>query len=188
MSVDTKNRTGRPIQIRGQFLNCRHYSSTDPTKRTFHCAKTDSQRATCEGCRTCPKCDSILFTYKLAQSRGRDCVHVEHDKSCVICGAYIEESLCVPLTRIDEHKNNDACQVHGCKHGAYEGFQHSEEVDGQEVSFRICETHRRRIKTWRLHPSKGEDQMPIIIEHGQLVDNPKYTKKQGKDRKESPEA
>jgi hypothetical protein len=186
MSVDSKNRTGRPVQIRGQFINCRHHSSTDPTKRTFHCAKYKTQKTNCEGCHTCPKCDSILFTFRLVQSRGRDCIHAEHDKSCVICGAYIEENLRLPLIRITEHKPEDACQVHGCKHTAYEGHQHLEEVDGHQVSFRICESHRRRIKTWRLHPNKGEDQRPIIFEHGQLVDNPEYTKKQGKHRKDQP--
>jgi len=183
MSEHSKNRTGRPIQIGGHFINCRHHRTTNETKRTFHCGKYGNVKTSCEGCPTCPKCDSILFTYRLVQSRGRDCIHMEHDKICIICGAFIEECLQLPPTRIAEHKAEDACQVHGCKNTAYEGHQHLEEVDGQQASFRICEPHRRRFKTWRLHPNKGEDQKPIIIEHGQLVDNPEYRKKQSRTRR-----
>lgn len=177
MSEQPENRTGRPIEVRGHFVNCRYYSAITGTRHTFLCGKNNSQKTGCEGCRTCPKCGGILFTYRLVQSRGRDSTYAEHDKSCIICGAFIEESLRLPRMRIAERKAKDACQVHDCKNIAYEGHQHLEEVDGRETSFRICEAHRRRIKTWHLHPSKGEDQKPIILEHGQLVDNPEYRKK-----------
>ena len=180
MSEQTKNRTGRPIQIGGHFTHCRHYRSSDCTRRTFHCGKYDAVKTSCEGCPTCPKCDSILTTYRLVQSRGRDCIHAEHDKSCIICGAFIEESLQLPLMRIAEHKAEGACQVHGCRHTAYEGHQHIEEVDGHQVSFLICESHRRRIKTWRLHPNKGEAQKPILLKDGQLEDNPAYRNKRSR--------
>ena len=177
MSVATKNRTGRPFQFKGQFIDCRHYSSKDPTRRLFYCDKYQTEKTTCEGCPTCPKCDSILFTYRMVLSQGRDAVHADHAKSCIICGAYIEEHLRFTLAKVREQKRKDACEVHGCKNTAYEAHQHSEEVDGRQASFQICESHRRRVKTWRLHPSKGEIQKPLVIEDGQLVDNPMYAPK-----------
>ena len=183
MSEQTKNRTGRPIQVGGHFINCRHYSSSDCTRRTFCCRRTGTIKTSCEGCRTCPKCDGILFTYRLVQSHGRDRIHAEHAKSCLICGVFIEESLQLLRIRIAENKVKDACQVYGCKNTAYEGHTLLEEVDGHQASFRICESHRRRLKTWRYHPNKGKDQKPIIIEAGQLVDNPEYSRKQSRSRR-----
>jgi hypothetical protein len=168
MSVDNKNRTGRPILILGQFINCRHHSSAGSDNKSFRCAKHMRALKTCDACFTCPKCGSPLYDYHVHEHRG---------KSCAICGAYIEyQGGQPPKQRADEGKGEHVCQVQGCKHTAYEKHQYLEEIDGRTISFLICETHRRRVKTWKQAAGKDETQRPIIFRDYQLQDNPKYRK------------
>lgn len=172
-------RLWRMTNVRGHFINCRHYRKTG--ERSFICGKYGRRRS-CEGCFTCPNCGGLMFTYNLSRSRTgrtdadgikRVCITITHTKSCALCGAYIEENM-IGFARQHGTKSENKCQVMGCPNTAYDGHTHEE--DGQ--LHLICEHHRNKIKAWKQHPTKGEDQRPLIILGGKLVDNPEYVIKQ----------
>lgn len=171
------SRMERMRQDRGHYTKCRHYVKTG--ERTLNCRR-HGQRRTCEGCLVCPNCGGMMATYRMTKDYHRTQIFITHAKSCVICGAYIEENYVVAIPKQQSTKAAEACQVHGCRHTAYEGYTHTEESAGRSLVFRICVTHVRRMKTWRLHPGKGEEHKPLLLEAGKLIDNPRYAVKQRK--------
>lgn len=173
MSPHDAARIKRLTQDRGHFTNCRHYRKLKD--RQFECSKRGRIRD-CTGCFTCPNCNGLMFTDKLQRDRRSDRIYITHTKSCAICGAYIEQQYVtfIPRSRQEHVEDKTKCEVHDCKNTAYEGYKHY--VDGHE--FRICITHHNRIRSWKQHPTKGDEQKPMIMENGRLVDNPNYTIKQ----------
>lgn len=167
------SRIKRMTVDRGHFIHCSHYKKTGTT--TFYCNKQKKTKRNCEGCFTCPNCGGLMYTDRLKKERNRNSIYVTHTKTCHLCGAYIEEHM-VGFVARQEQKRENSCQVQGCMNTAYEGHIHE---DGNKT-FQICEKHRNRMKSWRQHPTKGEDQKPLIMQLGVLIDNPRYTIKQGK--------
>jgi hypothetical protein len=43
----------------------------------------------------------------------------------------------------------------------------------------VCETHFRQYRTWKNHPDKTEEQRPVIILLGKVIENPRYHKRRG---------
>lgn len=116
-----------------------------------------------------------MFTYQLRKDRRTSCMFITHTKSCALCGAYIEEHYIGFSEQQKENKIGE-CEVDGCTNTAYEGHEFS---DGTNV-YKICLSHRSRMRTWKQHPAKGESQIPLIVINGRLFDNPDYAIKQGK--------
>ena len=125
-----------------------------------------------------------MFTYKrhgtlssliTGDGRRTKAYFISHAKSCAICGAYIDEELVSVSTHKEPEQKADCCQVDGCTNTAYEGYTY--EIDGRE--FLICETHKNRIRTWKHHPHKGPENVPIRMCGSKLIDNPAYTRKKG---------
>ena len=175
-------RLKRLANERGRFINCRHYRK-QPEGLLFDCLKYGLNRKNCNGCNVCPNCDGRLTQYKTNRHNGKDSDYICIQKSCVNCGSFVEEEYSVASRKSkpeakQRNEQYQKCQVSGCPNTAYEGHIHVEEVDGVGVKFVICETHRRRHKTWRLHPSKGLQHKPLLVVLGMLVDNPDYSKKQ----------
>lgn len=173
-SEHDKARIKRLTVERGRYINCRHFRKRPD--HLFDCIKNGNSRKDCNNCNTCPNCEGQLAFYRRRVEKGqdRDCIYIA--KSCVMCGAYVEEEYVRYKTRDKTPRVTDSrkCQVSGCPNTAYEGHVHKEFIGDRECEFVICEGHRRRIKTWRLHPDKGEQDKPIMIQLGKLVDNPKY--------------
>lgn len=105
-------------------------------------------------------------------------------RTCMQCGAYIEDEY-VEIRREQRNEleiatsNVGKCDVRGCRNGAWEGYQHTE----AGITFKICESHRRRVKTWRHHPDKGQEHNPLVVVKGALTDNPEYQIKQDRKRR-----
>lgn len=182
MTAHDAARIKRLTSDRGHFTNCRHYIRIKD--RSFECIKRGKVKD-CNGCFTCPNCNGLMFTHSMSKIKSvildqegipKKVTYVTHAKSCVICGAYIEEQYIAFSERIKQDKSDIKCQVEGCTHSAYEGHEYIEA--GQ--TFRICITHRNRIRSWKQHPDKGDDQRPIMLHKGRLVDNPDYKIKQAK--------
>lgn len=174
MTAHDAARIKRLTQDKGHFTNCKHYRKTGD--RTFICEKTEAPKRSCEGCFICPNCGGMMFTHRLKKDYQRNSLYITHSKSCALCGAYIEEYLVGFTQKKTKQKPEDKCQVEGCNRTAFDGFTYEE--DGQ--SFLICETHRNRLKSWKQHKTKGEDQKPLIILGNRIIDNDAYTIKQGK--------
>lgn len=155
----------------GQYTNCRYHTRTQT--RALYCLKHQEQRMDCHGCMTCPNCSGLMFTYQVRLHRRRDHVVISHQKTCALCGAYIEEHY-IRYEQNEELQTGNSCQVAGCRHKTHENHQHAEQYGGQEYKFTICLSHFRKLKTWRLHPDKGEQHKPIIMVAGALIDNPDY--------------
>ena len=166
---------------RGRYVNCRHYRKR-PDAGLFDCTRHGEGKRNCNGCPTCPNCDGRLALYKTRRERGMGQDFIYRQKSCVHCGAFVEEEYVVSSPKAKginkRAAGNQKCEVRDCPNTAYEGHVHVEDVDGVALRFIICESHRRRLKTWRLHPDKGEQQKPVQLQRGTLVDNPDYKKKQ----------
>lgn len=164
-------------QDRGHFTGCRHYKKSGD--RNFTCGKTDIQKKTCSGCMTCPNCGGMMYTHRMRKEPNRNYTYITHAKSCAICGAYIEEQYVLASQAKQEIRKENQCQVVGCVCSTYEGYR-TDEIHSAGNAFTICLTHKRRIKTWRLHAGKGIEHVPLIVREGRLYDNPDYEKKQGK--------
>lgn len=170
-------RMARMLQDRGHYPNCRHYKKNGD--RTFVCAKHNSTKKSCSGCMTCPNCGGMMYTYRLRKDQNRNHIYITHSKSCTLCGAYIEEHYVMASQAKRESSKENQCQVEGCTHTAFEGYR-TDELHSSNEAFTICLTHKRRIKTWRLHSGKGIEHVPLVVITGRLYDNPDYEMKQGK--------
>lgn len=173
MTAHDAARIKRLTQERGHYTNCRHYVRIKD--RSFECLKRGKVKD-CNGCFTCPNCNGLMFTHTLKKYFRSDSLYISHTKSCAICGAYIEEHYVGFMAKRKTEKTEIECQVEGCTHGAYEGHEYTEA--GQ--AFKICITHRNRIRSWKQHPDKSEDQRPIMLHKNRLIDNPDYKIKQAK--------
>jgi cobyrinic acid a,c-diamide synthase len=165
------------FEDRGHYPNCRHYKKTGD--RTFLCKKNDTQKKNCSGCMVCPNCGGMMYTYRMKKDLNRNHIYITHAKSCNLCGAYVEEQYVMASQIKKEVSKENQCQVEGCRCGAHEGFR-TDDIHRADQTFTICLSHKRRIKTWRLHLRKGIEQVPLIVREGRLYDNPDYEMKQGK--------
>ncbi|KAA0888701.1 hypothetical protein [Oryzomonas rubra] len=161
-------RARRLINVRGRFINCRHYAVK---AKAINCKK-HGPRKTCRGCRTCPACDGTLAFDQISAIPGQRRTTIYETYSCVHCGAIIEHEYVAYTEQQPPNQRRGKCQVEGCRRTAYEGHEHQ---DGK--TWTVCVTHFRRMKTWRAS-EKGEDQKPLIVAMGRLVDNPSYWTKQ----------
>lgn len=170
-------RIKRMFNDRGHYKNCRHYRTSDVF---LFCEKFQKIKKSCDGCMICPNCGGLMYTYRLKKESMRNSIYITHSKSCVICGAYIEENFIVNTTEKKKNSINkkNQCQVEGCNHTAYEGYEST--LLGYAVSFKICLIHKRRILTWRQHVKKSQSNIPLIIMFGKIYDNPDYKIKQEK--------
>jgi hypothetical protein len=91
----------------------------------------------------------------------------------VQCGAFFFCDHFHPRpTDIEEGK----CAVTGCRSTAYDRRL----IDaGDGLPLMVCETHFRQYRTWKNHTGKNEDQRPIIITRGKVIENPRYHKRRG---------
>lgn len=174
------DRIRRLTREHGQFKSCRHYKRAN--NRSFTCK--GKERKTCNGCGTCPNCNGMMILYRRRTEKGYDrddiyLIYTYISRTCIQCGAYIEDEF-VSLRREERYEihtsSEGKCDVRGCRNTAYEGHHHNEAGH----TYTICETHRRRIKTWRHHPEKGPEHNPLMVVKGVLMDNPEYHIKQEK--------
>lgn len=175
------SRAKRMQYERGRFINCRHYKKL-PEDKKFICGKEIKERHNCHGCTTCPNCDGSLAFYGREETHRRDAVYYRMSFTCIHCGAFIEEQEMVQQKtahRKDTRRIGE-CEVEGCPHTAYEGRLHNTPTR----IWLICESHHRKIRTWRSHQQKGPEQIPVIELNGKLYENQDYrikqTKKAGK--------
>ena len=161
--------------IDDQYPNCRHHWKLRKNDLMFQCGEKRKSLATCNECRTCPNCNGRLGLYRRHVSFVRTGAHISEEYTCLNCGAYYVRTFFLTGQQVRQGKEAGLCQVEGCTGRTYEGHQHQ---DGGKT-YLICESHHRRIKTWR-YGEKGDEQKPILCQDGGLVDNPNYRKKQGK--------
>jgi len=177
MSRHDAERIKRLTNDMGHFKNCRHYQRTGD--KTFHCRKYGTRRD-CNGCWTCPNCSGLMYQYHRKLSVMRDLelqksiTYITQSKSCMICGAYIEQHYVSFTEQLKPQKGSEQCEVQGCSHTAYEGKTHEE----NGTTYRVCISHANRMKSWRQHPTKTDLHKPILEMDGRLIDNPNYMLKQ----------
>lgn len=171
--------------INGRYVYCPHYQGTlvDAYRpdTIFRCKK-HGERVTCLGCSTCPKCGGMIICESSTISHGMHNSIIHRDMKCLICGLYTQEQVQVEKPKNEQKKKAIVgkgqipaeCSVKGCKQRTWEGHTIDIETDNGTQTFRVCETHRRRMKTWRAHNGKGIDQIPVIYFLGELIDNPDY--------------
>lgn len=168
-------RARRMAQYDSQYRGCRHFNKSVDD----HIACNRYGRIkNCRGCRVCPNCDGMRRWLNRHITKRRDHVGVCDTYICAMCGAYYEEHYVISSTPKQQIKNPGQCEVQNCRNHAYEGHQHTALTNGVHRTFIICLTHHRRLKTWRHHPEKTEQHIPIVVENGVLMDNPHYIKKQ----------
>jgi hypothetical protein len=172
----TLARLERVKQVDGHYPGCRHYAKTG--EHTFHCTRHLKEKRECSGCMTCPNCGGMMYTHKMRKDIHREHIYITHEKSCSLCGAYIEEQYIKIKPQEQKAARHNKCQVEGCKHTAWEGYRTTDEIPAMQV-FIICEAHRRRIKTWRLNSSKGPEHIPVVVISRKLYENTNYWIKQG---------
>jgi hypothetical protein len=165
-------RMHRMEYVRDHYPNCRHHGRIDAVTGTFICGKNGKRLGNCNDCRTCPNCNGRIGIYRRQVSYIRTGAYITEEYTCMNCGAYYVRVYFEPKP---QKKQGGCCQVEGCTHRAYEGHRYRE----QEKNWTICETHHRKIKTWKAS-DKGEDQKPLLVQGERLTENPDYRKKQEK--------
>lgn len=171
--------------INGRFVNCPNYQGTKrdayQVETVFRC-KLFGERVNCSGCGTCPKCGGRVYIERKYISHGQMHTILTKDMKCLACGLYTTEQILVPKesrkkkqTRtVNGQRVPPPCSVKGCQHRAWDGQTVEIDTDTGPRTFPVCDTHKRRMKTWKRHKDKGLDKIPLIYFMGELIDNPEY--------------
>ncbi len=178
--------------INGRYVFCRNYqgNTIDAYKpQTTLICKKHGERINCVGCNICPKCGGRMYCENDAITHGMKNIIVSREMKCLACGLYTHERILVEKQREAKKKSTRIghgqkpppfCAVKGCEHRAWDKHTATIDTNSGPRQFMVCESHKRRMKTWKQHKDKGLDQIPIIHFLGELIDNPDYKyKKKG---------
>lgn len=169
-------RLKRMIKKDGYYINCRHFVKPQDGGKPA-CKYHNSTITSCYGCTRCPNCDGVRAFYDQQSSTGMGKTYVTRADTCVQCGAYLTAENIIIHAEKRHKQAGDKCQVEGCCHTAYEKHTHTDINDhGVQTTWTVCESHFRRVKTWRYNPEKGLNEKPLIVREGKLYDNPDYRK------------
>ena len=169
--------------INGRYINCRYYSGPRQAaaQDTFHCTRK-GERATCVGCNVCPKCGGLMVCESHTKTIGMNKIAVTRDMKCLECGLYTSEHVQIDKeatakrtatminVMIGGQQPPPVCAVKGCKCRTWDN--RTIKIDG--ISLHVCDLHYRQMSTWRAHNQKGNDQVPLILVFGELMENPNY--------------
>jgi len=183
--------------INGRYINCRHYSGPRQAteQETFHCTRK-GERVTCVGCNVCPKCGGLMVCEGGTKTLGMNKISVSREMKCLECGLYTSENVQIAKestpkrtttmvnVMIGGQQPPPVCAVKGCRARTWD--KRTVKIDG--IALPVCDLHYRQMSTWRAHNKKGDDQVPLILVFGELMENPNYkrpTKRTTSEREKS---